>query len=164
MSTFNTTELTQNRVLVEGTDRFGVNDRKVLDATEYNELFAADQHSAALEAFDAAVEEFYAPLVAAVEAFEAAHTAADDDLFELVVQEEIAPTAGQPERRVRLGRDTVILRLLEQGEADRLIWIKGELEITANGVTTPAPEAPATEDQGSTPVFDGVINTSGPTA
>ncbi|QIN93901.1 hypothetical protein HWD16_gp18 [Microbacterium phage Arete] len=133
MSAFTTTTLTQNRVLVDGTDRFGVTDRKVLDATEYNELFAADQHSAAHEAFDAAVREFYAPLTAAVEEFEAALDSEDEDLFEITVQEGIEPTLGQPEIRRRLGRDTVILRLIDQGEEDRLIWIKGELEITAAG-------------------------------
>ncbi|USH45464.1 hypothetical protein SEA_DOTI_17 [Microbacterium phage DoTi] len=153
MSAFTTTTLTQNRVLVDGTDRFGVTDRKVLDATEYNELFAADQHSAAHEAFDAAVREFYAPLTAAVEEFEAAHAAEEDDLFELVVQEEIAPTLGQPEIRRRLGRDTVILRLIDQGEEDRLIWIKGELEITAAAaVTSPIDET--TEAEPSEPVID----------
>lgn len=154
MSTFNTTELTQNRVLVEGTDRFGVNDRKVLDATEYNELFAADQHSAAHEAFDAAVREFYAPLTAAVEEFEAAHTAEDDDLFEITVQEEVAPTLGQPEIRRRLGRDTVILRLIEQGEEDRLIWIKGELEITAAAGAVTSPIDETTESEAPAPVVD----------
>ncbi|QDP44836.1 hypothetical protein SEA_ARAXXI_17 [Microbacterium phage Araxxi] len=153
MSAFTTTTLTQNRVLVDGTDRFGVTDRKVLDATEYNELFAADQHSAAHEAFDAAVREFYAPLTAAVEEFEAAHAAEEDDLFEIVVQEEVAPTLGQPEIRRRLGRDTVILRLIDQGEEDRLIWIKGELEITAAGaVTSPIDET--TESTDSEPVVD----------
>ena len=144
---FTTTELVNNRVLVEGTDRLGILNRTVLDTTQFNELYQSDQHAAAHEAFDAAVDAFYAPLLEAVEAFDTAHAAArDEDLFEVVVQEAVEPTAGQPEIRRRLTQDTVILRLIEQGDDDRLIWIGDSLEITKPAVVDALPEISVPDD------------------
>ena len=134
---FTTTELTQNRVLVEGTDRLGFNGRTVLDSSQWQELKADRGHSDAHAEFDAAVNDFYAPLLAAVEKIEASHLANRDDLFEVVVQEGEDGKAAVEEIRVALTKDSAILRLLEQGDEARLIWVGDSLEITAPVVLTP---------------------------
>ena len=133
---FTTTDLVNNRVLVEGTDRRGRVGRTVLGSTQFRELSARDDHSLAHEAFDAEVRAFYAPLTAAAEKLEAAHQVQAEDLFTEVVQEAVEATAGQQEIRVHLSSDTVILRLLEQGDDERLIWVNGYLEITAPVTST----------------------------
>ena len=130
-ASFTTTELTRNRFLVEGTDSLGTINKVVLDGTQYKQLKGDAGDTAAVEAFDKAVAKFYAPLTKAAEALEAAIKAPEGDLFSEVVQEAVAPTLGQPEVRVRLTADTVILRFIEQGATDRLIWVGNDLEITA---------------------------------
>ena len=131
-ASFSTTELTRNRFLVEGTDAAGTINKTVLDGTQYKELKGDDSHSAAHAEFDKAVEKFYGPLTKAAEKLEAAHAAGPSDVFTEVVQEAVAPTAGQREIRVVLTPDTVILRLIEADAATaRLIWVGNDLEITA---------------------------------
>ena len=154
---FTTTDLVNNRVLVEGTDRLGHIGRTVLDSTQFLELSARDDHSLAHEAFDAEVRAFYAPLTAAAEKLEAAQQVQAEDLFTEVVQEAVEATAGQQEIRVRLSRDTVILRLIEQGDDERLIWVNDQIEITAPVTST---EAPVHEPETDVPV--GVGNGSTP--
>src|SRR5688500_18687283 len=99
---FNTTELTLNRFLVEGTDKLGNTGRIVRDGSQFKELKGDDSHSTAHAAFEEAVKEFYAPIVKAAEQLEAAHKAPDTDPFVEVLQPEVLPTAGWREVRVRL--------------------------------------------------------------
>ena len=129
-ASFTTTELTRNRFLVEGTDASGVINKVVLDGTQYKELAGNSAFDLATEEYDAAVAAFYAPLTDAAEKLEAAREA-NFDVFSEVVQEAVEPTAGQPEIRVVLTPDTVILRLIEKGDTDRLVWVGDQLEITA---------------------------------
>ena len=129
-ASFSTTELTRNRFLVEGTDASGTIGKTVLDGTQYKELAGNSAFDQATAEYDEAVAAFYQPLTDAAEALEAAREA-DFDQFSEVVQEGIAPTAGQPEIRVVLTPDTVILRLIEAGDNDRLVWVGNDLEITA---------------------------------
>jgi len=139
-STFTTTQLAGERFIVRGTDAFGVIGETVLDGSQYLGLKGDTAHDAAHEAFNKAIEEFYAPITKAAEALEAAHSA-ENDIFVEVVQPAVAPTAGQDEIRIRLTPDTVILRLIDAGETDRLVWVGQNLEITAEPVAasgTPA--------------------------
>ena len=161
MTAFNKTELTQNRILVDGTDRLGFSGRTVLDATQFNEMFQHGKQAEAAAAFDAEIEAFYAPITAAIDAYESAVAAAEEeDLFEVVVQEGVDATPGQPELRVRLTPDTVILRLIEQGESDRLIWVNDKLEITAPVAVEDAGQPVEAEDE----IVPIPVDTSEPTA
>jgi hypothetical protein len=131
-SQFTTTELVNDRVLVEGVDRLGTTAKTVLNSAQYNELKGTDAFAEAEAAFQKTVEKFYAPLTKAADALENVYkNAGKEDLFVEVVQEAVAPTAGLPEVRVILSKDTVILRLIEKGETDRLIWVGDSLEISA---------------------------------
>lgn len=128
-SQFTTTNLVRNRVLVEGTDKFGTIGKIVLDGSLYVDLKGDSAHNVALEAFENAVKEFYLPLTEAAELLQEAH-AGKDDIFTEVIQDAVEPTLGQREVRIVLTPDTVILRLIEAGDTDRLVWVGDQLEIT----------------------------------
>ena len=128
---FNITRLAGERALVQGTDE---GESIILFTTEYDELKGNTALKEAEADFGAKVEEFFAPIVEASEAFEQAKKAAltvNDPAFRVVVQEAIEATAGQAERVHILGRDAAILRLIESGDTSRLLWVNGAIEITA---------------------------------
>lgn len=129
---FTTTKLAGHRVLVEGTDKNSILGREVLDSTQWDRLTEDTGHSAAHQAFDKAIEKFYAPLTKAAEALEAAHKGPAEDVFSIVTQEAVPATPGQREIRESLTHDSAVLRILEQSDADqRLIWVNDHLEIVA---------------------------------
>ena len=124
---FSRTNLTGNRVLVDGTDQFGTINKIVLDATQWNELNAVSACADAHEAYDAAVKKFYAPLVKASEALNDAHNAVrQDDVWYV---EGTKAVAGVPDQAIQLSHDSTVLRLLENGAEDRLVWVGDALEI-----------------------------------
>lgn len=129
-SQFTTTNLVGNRVLVNGTDVNGIVDKIVLDGTQFVELKGNSAHELAHNAFNEAVKEFYLPLTEAADALQAAHEGVDD-IFTEVIAEAVEPTFGQARRTVTLTPDTVILRRIEAGDTDGLIWVGGKLEIAA---------------------------------
>ena len=126
-----TTELSGDRVLVEGVDHRGNEGQQVLDATQWNSIKTHDEVHEAQEAFDAAVEEFFAPLTEAADAFEAAREErnAPDPASYVVIHEAVEGVEARPEFVVPLTQDSIILRLIEEGQADRLIWVNDVLEV-----------------------------------
>lgn len=144
---FTTTELANDRVLVEGTDVRGREGQQVLDASTWFERKRRTEVSAAHDAFDAKVAEFFAPIEEAAAQLEAAHRIEIDPLLYVVEQEEVEGRAPQAERLVQLDNASAILRAIETGNTDRLIWVNGELTITAKPVSQPA--APVVEDEGT---------------
>jgi hypothetical protein len=129
-STFSTTNLVGERVLVQGTDVNGISGKTILDSSQFNELKGNSAHDAAHEAFDAAVKEFWAPITEAAETLAAAHVAVEDIFVEKIADASPAVPARSAEY-VRLTPDTVILRRIEAGETDGLIWVGDNLEIAA---------------------------------
>lgn len=140
---FNTINLTGERVLVRGTDITGAAGECTLDATQWNELGQRKAVSQAQDAFDAAVEEFFAPIVAAAEQASAAIERPTDSIGYVVLEEAVEGQPSKPGHLVKLTRDSIVLRLIESGNTDRLIWVNGELEVTEAAVqqasSTPAP-------------------------
>ena len=135
---FSTTDLTGNRVLVEGTDARGHYGSQVIDANEWLEIKGALKHNEAHEQFDDTVRSFFAPLMEAVDALQADHQPQLDPLSYVVVQEGVDSVQGQDEIAVRLSPDSMILRLLESDpQTGRLIWVNDVLEIL------PEPTSPA---------------------
>lgn len=129
--TFRTTALAGNRILVDGND--GVDNHKViLDAEEFNGLHTRDLQLAAGEAFDKAVEDFFAPLTAASEALATAAKPDRDPAFFIVIEEGSVGSVEQREIVHYLEKDTVVLRLIEQGSTDRLIWVGDSIEVLAS--------------------------------
>ena len=128
--TFTTTPLVGNRVLVEGTDKNSIVGREVLDSSQWTELKARRGHDEAHVAFNDAVKEFYAPLTDAIDELNASHAKAnDDDILKVVITEATEAVAAVREESVRLTRDSAVLRLLEAGQEDRLVWVGEHLEI-----------------------------------
>lgn len=146
---FTTTRLTGHRVLVEGTDIRGNEGTTVLDSQQWDDLAAHSQYHQDVDAFDAAVEEFFAPLTTAAEALEAKRQQAEDPLTYVVMSEGVDGQEARAEVRVRLSNDSILLRLLEAGDTDRLIWVNDTLEVleaatqeASAEVTEPLPSLP----------------------
>jgi hypothetical protein len=126
---FTTKNLTNERVLVQGADVDGVKGQVVLDASQWLELKArADVKTAGAE-FDTAVEEFYAPLLEAAERVGKALERPTDSLAHVVLDEGEEPRMGRAPQIVHLTKDSMILRLIEDGNTDRLVWVGDDLEI-----------------------------------
>lgn len=156
--TFNTTELAGDRILVHGNDLNGTAHQVILDAAEYNALRREQALKQAAGTFDAKVEEFFAPLTEAAEEVEAAKKFTPDPAFYIVEQEHEVGAPHQHEVLRSLTKDTAVLRLIEQGNTARLLWVGDTIEVLAQ--STPAPEVEAVD---LTKVFDGVAG-SGDTA
>ena len=131
MSNFTTTALASECFLVEGTDIRGKYGECVVFGSEWLAVKRALDTDTAKAQLDTAFEEFFKPLVEAADAFAAAKAPVVDALSVVVLNE---GTAGEPARErevVHLTRASQILRAIEEGAADRLLWVGNELVITA---------------------------------
>lgn len=122
--TFIVQNMLGNKALVSGTDHLGNEGKTIVNTTQWDELKSRKNFSSAVEDFDAAVEEFFAPLVEAAEKAEKAMAPKKQDPAEFVVLKEgtdgIHPQAADI---VPLSQDSIILRLIEEGTTDRLVWV-----------------------------------------
>lgn len=126
---FDLIALTNDRYLVKGTDQFGTTNQAVLDGSEANALDAKAQHKDAHAEFDAALENFYAPLNKALDKLSDSH---EDDLDPLtyVVEQEGSPAVAAMEEVITiLDADTVVIRAIRLGLTDRLVWVGDKLEV-----------------------------------
>lgn len=131
MSEFNTTILAGQRVLVTGSKK---NQQTILDSTEWDSIKAHQAYHLAGDAFDEAVTAFFAPIVEAAEKANA--TLAEslpkrDDAFVIVLSEGTEGVEEVEPEVIQLGRDAAILRMIEEGNTDRLVWVGDTIEITA---------------------------------
>lgn len=132
MSQFTTIPLSNERVLVKGTDRFGTSGETVLDGSAWAEVKRHRAYHEATDGFDAAVEEFFAPLMEAADKLEQAISLPkpDPDTY-VVLSEGVEGTPGKEAEVIKLGPDSVVLRLIERGDTDRLVWVMDRLEVMA---------------------------------
>ena len=130
-NSFTTARLVNNRVMVRGTDKFGVDGECIVDSSQWDEINAHSEFDQAEAAFAAAVEDFFRPLEEAAEKMEKALSRPTDSISYVVLHEATEGTDAQPEQIIKLTRDSIILRLLEVNDFDRLVWVDGELEILA---------------------------------
>lgn len=132
-NSFTVTALTGDRVLVEGTDTRGKVGSEVLVASYWADHKAQLADKKLHEEFNAKVEAFYQPLTDAADELKAAHETAVkvDTSAYVVVQEGVEGVAPQAEAIVRLERGDQIVRLIESGDTDRLVWVGETLEILA---------------------------------
>ena len=133
--TFIVTELAGHRALVTGDG----NQKCILDTTERDDLRTMMGHRETDELFQADVQSFFEPLTKAAELHDARHEAiaaqfdlTADPAFVVVIEDEVEPVEGRPAERVILGHDSVVLRLIDSGRTDRLVWVGDDrIEITA---------------------------------
>ena len=140
MSNITAIALANEFFLVEGTDVRSKHGECIVDGGEWLAIKRALGTDTAKAQLDAAVEEFFKPLVEAADAFAAAKAPVVDALSVVVLNE---GTAGEPARErevVHLGRDAQILRAIEDGTTDRLLWVDGVLVITAAPAEVPVPD------------------------
>lgn len=153
--TFTTTPLTNERVLVEGQDIRGVQGQQILDASQWLELGARKAVSQAQDAFDAAVEEFFKPLTEAAEKASNAVKRPTDSIDYVVLEEAEEGKPAKPGVLVKLHAHSVILRILESGNTDRLRWVGDELVVTEQVAAQSTPSAPATAVEQGDPFAAG---------
>ena len=140
MSNFTTIALANECFLVGGTDVRGKYGECVIHGGEWLAIKRALGTDTAKEQLNAAIEEFFKPLVEAADAFAAAKAPVVDALSVVVLNE---GTAGEPARErevIHLSQSSQILRAIEEGATDRLLWVDGELVITAAPAEAPVPD------------------------
>lgn len=153
--TFSVTRLIGSRALVRGDDVTGATGQVVLDTTQWDEL---NQHKAmdvASKEFDAAVEEFFAPLTKAAEAMGKTVARPEDSLNFVVLSEGVDSVAGTPAHVVQLTHDSKVLRLIEAGNDQRLVWVAERLEILDVDTTATVPAVAVSADEA---VSDDVVD------
>jgi hypothetical protein len=123
---FNTAQLVNDQVLVSGTDVSGNEGQVVVNGSQWAELNRRQDFDKAQKDFDQAVDDFFAPLLEAGEKAEAALNAQrpEDPIGFVVLDEGKDATPGTPRKVVTLTKDSQILRLIEDGHDDRLVWVR----------------------------------------
>lgn len=142
--TFSIHTLVGERVLVKGTDQFGVTGQTVLDSSQWAQVNSHKEYDQATEAFEQAVEEFFAPILDAAAQLDQAKAKPEPDSIGYVVLSE--PEEGRPAKPghlVKLTHDSIVLRLLEGGQHDRLAWVGDNLEVLGEQVPTTPGTSPA---------------------
>jgi hypothetical protein len=110
--------------LVSGTDKLGNIGKTEVYTHQWDELKGRTNFSKAQADFDAEVERFFKPLEKAAKKLGKATSRPSQDPAEyIVLKEEVKGTKPQPAEVVALTRDSIILRLIEEGDTDRLVWI-----------------------------------------
>lgn len=128
---FTIAQLTGHRALVRGTDTFGTVGECVVSSEEWEFV---KQHLAmhdAVDTFDAKVADFFKPLLDAAEEINYDLALPTDDLDIIVVSEGTEGVAAAPAEVISLSHDSKVLRLIESGDTDRLVWVDNMLEILA---------------------------------
>lgn len=124
MKQFTLKYLTGNRVYVYGTNDAGIQHEVVLDGTMLREIQQYHLVHKAGDAYDRTVEEFFAPLTDAAEILQLVQQPLEEDpAFVYVVEEGVEPVKGVEPEAYKLDHDGAVLRLLETGDIDRLIWV-----------------------------------------
>lgn len=127
--TFTSRRLVGNRVMVSGSDVLGTSGQAILDSSQWDEIKADLKFDQATEAFEAAVEEFFKPLTDAADQAQRSVDVPDDPAGYVVLSEGQPGQRAVPRHIVKLNRDSIVLRLIEQGDTSRLVWVNGELEV-----------------------------------
>ena len=127
MNTFTTTALANGSVLVTGADG-NRSYQTLLDGREFASLKQHEAVNMAEKDYDQKVRDFFAPLTDAVDAVAEVARPTIDPAFIYIVEEGEESVEGRPATIIELDEDTVILRLLDQGNVARLQWatIAGE--------------------------------------
>lgn len=131
--TLSITRLAGSRALVQGTDFTGTIGKQVISSAEWDEYKASNKFDDLTASFNEKIAAFFAPITDAIDEMNelSEQEALGDPAFYVQRQEAVEATAGQPEILQQLSYDSVVLRLIEEGKTDRLIWVNDKLEILA---------------------------------
>lgn len=122
--TFVVQNMLGDQALVSGTDHLGNEGKTIVFTSQWDELKARKNFSSAQADFDAEVERFFKPLTkAAKKAEKSLNAKAPDSASYIVLTEAVEEVSGQPAQVVALSKDSIILRLIEEGNTDRLVWV-----------------------------------------
>ena len=111
------------QALVSGSDTLGNEGKTIVSTTQWDELKERTNFSSATEDFDAAVLAFFAPLTEAAETINAAAHKTQDPAEYVVLKSGVEAVEGEQHQIVQLSKDSIILRFIEEGNTDRLIWV-----------------------------------------
>lgn len=121
---FNVQTMLGQQAVVSGTDINGNAGTTTVSTAQWEELNGRSGFSKAEAEFDKAVEDFFAPLTQAAEKATAALAGKTQDPVEFVVLNEATEgVKAKPATIVALSKDSIILRLIEEGNTDRLVWV-----------------------------------------
>lgn len=130
MAQFTTLNLTGERVLVAGTDSQGTTNQVVVSSSEWTEVKGHQSFNEATASFEEHVEKFFAPLTEAADKLDLAFAKpADDPISYVVLNEGTEAEVGKEEVVIKLSHDSVVLRLIEASDFDRLVWVGDDLEV-----------------------------------
>lgn len=123
--TFQVQTMLGNEALITGTDVLGNEGRTTVSTAQWNELTARADFSKAEDDFNAAVEAFFKPITKAAKKAQKKMAAAEaqDPIAYVTISEGVEGVEAQPAQIVELTRDSIILRLIEEGQTDRLVWV-----------------------------------------
>ena len=128
--TFDLTMLAGGHALVTGSKP---EQHCVLDASQWIQIKQHQARIKAEEVFDATVEEFYKPLTEAAGEYESrlGQIMKADPAFDYVLQPGAEGTEKTSRKVYYLNNASAILRMIESGNTDRLIWVNDQILITA---------------------------------
>lgn len=154
---FSVARLLNHRAQVSGTDVNSVTNSTVLDTTQWDELKADEQYRTASDEFDAKVKDFFSDLVDAIAERDeqAVKVAAVDPVTYVEIEPGVDAVLGRAPNRVKLNKDSQILRLIESKQDDRLVWVGNDLEILA--VELPDAELPVTAADVNVDAVEGLF-------
>lgn len=136
---FTITELSNDRFLVTGEDALGAEGRTVLNPRDWLDYQQRNEEKNLKAKFDEKVEEFYSPLVTALETLREANKLDFDPLRFVTVQEEVAGQTAKQEQILELSNDSAVYRALTEGQEARVIWVSEDrLELTKAAPQTAA--------------------------
>ena len=118
--TLSSTPLLSGGYLVKGTDSAGNKGSTILTSERWDMVKHLRAHAVAEEVFDAAVEEFFAPLTAAVDEASALLAKPTNQWGSVTLGEQVE---GHEAQVIELDEDGIILRILEEGNQNLLLWV-----------------------------------------
>jgi len=121
--TFTTTPLVSGGVLVEGTDSKGNDGTTILRSERWDAVVHIRTHTVATDEFNEMVEEFFKPLTDAADKAKALIAGPTSDWDMVTIK---AGTEYEEAQVVHLDEDGILLRLLAEGQHDKLRWVNGD--------------------------------------
>lgn len=118
--TLSVTPLITGGYLVKGTDGEGNKGSTILNSERWDMVLHLRNHKVAEETFDQAVEEFFAPLTAAVDEAKALLAGPTSDYGTVTIGENVE---GSHAKDIELDEDGILLRILHEGNQNVLFWV-----------------------------------------
>lgn len=132
-ASFTATQLSGHRALVRGTDSQNYVGETVVSTLQWEEVKATRLFKEAEAKYDQTVHAFFAPVTDAADELTKAleGSTVEDPAFTILLEEGTEGVDAKPEHRLTLDKDSVILRLIEDSQFDRLVWVGQDLEVLA---------------------------------